>query len=1428
MVILHGSSLGFAQGNESIPSLNFASRDASALERIVYGGGSYVAWDFSDRVCITQDGRLWSMVRVGAQSSHKVVACAYGNDRWISIARVNSVMLHNSTLLFYFSLNGGNSWQQLSEITLPSLLIDDDYQLIFAEGHWILTGRSLGDTTTVLPNPNRVWVSTDGVNWIDRSPDGFPSHPVPAYGNGVLVVVGYGDRIFRSTDFGVNWSSAYIGVTNYLTSVTYGNSSFVAGGTRNVLTSTDGGVNWLSQSLGNQSISFIAYGSGTFLRWAGRLQISQDGNLWSDVMRGDWQNYVSGDWDAAYGSQGFLLVSKIGKGLQSIQGTPPSSPTTYATNGIVGETYSASLLAQGATQYVAYGLPPGLTLNSANGQILGTPTAVGTYNVTAYAGNAAGFGNFTKFTVKMRNPGGSTAPGMNSSSFLVGANVNRVAYGAGKYLAWMYSLYQEFQSHEISISQDGETWSRVNVSGQSDRRVVACGSDGNRWLSVLRVYKPPASSRYLSDSNLKIYESLDGGNSWSELQGVSMPTTSIDENYTLIFGDGNWVLTGNSFGSLAAPKPETKVWVSQDGVSWVDRSISGLPYNPIPEYGGGILILVGEGGMIYRSPDFGLSWSAFELPMNLKILSVAWGNGRFVAAGERGSVFTSVDGGLNWVAQALDDRMYNMSLSYGAGLFYMRTNQGSESSYDGIWWTRSQDSHPGAPTKSTYGPAGFITVYERSTAEKATGQGVFDLLPPQVLDFAITPALIDISDSEVVVNITSRITDDFEGFGWGLLGFLKPEGGDGYYLNLNSGQRISGTAMDGVYQTQIILPRYAMTGNYTMLWFHVYDAANRGRVYAAQQFSDLGFSNAFTVQGTSDQTPPQIMSLLIEPGSVDISNSSQEITVTARITDDLAGVDSAHVSFGSGLGGSNYGVSFDAGKRISGSSTDGVYRQKISLPRYALGGTFSVFSCHVTDASGRSRNYTAQQLADLGFANSFTITGTSDQIAPEIVEFSINPGNVDISESSQTITVTARITDNLAGLNFASLTFSPPGNERSFSVNFDATKRISGTSLNGLYREQIILPRYTVAGTYTLSNCYVQDSSWRGQDYSAEQFASLGFANSFAVAGVSDRGGPVIKGLSISPSSVDITSSSQTITVTAEIEDDLSGFYWMNINLSKNPLEPGYWVFFSSENRISGNSANGVYQATIRVLRSASPGSYAVNYCNLMDFAEQSRTYTALQLASMGQANSFEITGTPTIDLEPPVLSLLGPATIIVGKYTLFDDPGATVNDNLDSVRTIYSQDLVDTSQAGSFTLNYLAQDEQGNIATPILRTVIVAPNIDDWLGDYPPSWEVAERYVFGGATGPEAGSEPVSLSKDDAEVTLSVIVRTNDPNVSVWGEATTDLVGFSSTGTRQTISGTPSANQEGVPEGCQRQEFKMSSDGLQRGFLRVRANISN
>src|SRR5205814_1742251 len=75
---------------------------------------------------------------------------------------------------------------------------------------------------------------------------------------------------------------------------------------------------------------------------------------------------------------------------------PPPAPvinSTLTRSGTVGSAFSYQIGATNApTSYGAIGLPGGLSLNSVNGLITGTPTAAGTTNVTISATNAGGTG----------------------------------------------------------------------------------------------------------------------------------------------------------------------------------------------------------------------------------------------------------------------------------------------------------------------------------------------------------------------------------------------------------------------------------------------------------------------------------------------------------------------------------------------------------------------------------------------------------------------------------------------------------------------------------------------------------------------------------------------------------------------------------------------------------------------------------------------------------------------------------------------------------------------------------------------------------------------------------------------------------------------------------------------------------------------------
>jgi hypothetical protein len=89
-----------------------------------------------------------------------------------------------------------------------------------------------------------------------------------------------------------------------------------------------------------------------------------------------------------------------------------------------------------------------------------------------------------------------------------------------------------------------------------------------------------------------------------------------------------------------------------------------------------------------------------------------------------------------------------------------------------------------------------------------------------------------------------------------------------------------------------------------------------------------------------------------------------------------------------------------------------------------------------------------------------------DTTAPALASFSFSPTTVDTSASAQAITVTAQITDDLAGVEFGAFRFESPSNQ-SISVYFDSSNRVSGTALDGTYVNNITVPRYSEQGTWT-------------------------------------------------------------------------------------------------------------------------------------------------------------------------------------------------------------------------------------------------------------------------------------------------------------------------------------------------------------------------
>lgn len=140
---------------------------------------------------------------------------------------------------------------------------------------------------------------------------------------------------------------------------------------------------------------------------------------------------------------------------------------------------------------------------------------------------------------------------------------------------------------------------------------------------------------------------------------------------------------------------------------------------------------------------------------------------------------------------------------------------------------------------------------------------------------------------------------------------------------------------------------------------------------------------------------------------------------------------------------------------------------------------------------------------------------------------------------------------------------------------------------------------------------------------------------------------------------------------------------------------------------------------------------------------------------------------------------------------------------------------------------------------------VLRVPNgVENWLSSagWPASsplgtktdgraFTLLEQYAMG-ASAPETGFEKPSVKPAVIEGTpcleLVSVVRTNDPSVTVVGEAVHGLRDFSEPGLVSTVPGVAAGvDQAGVPSGCERRAFRVSLGDTSQRFLRLRTRIS-
>jgi hypothetical protein len=249
----------------------------------------------------------------------------------------------------------------------------------------------------------------------------------------------------------------------------------------------------------------------------------------------------------------------------------------------------------------------------------------------------------------------------------------------------------------------------------------------------------------------------------------------------------------------------------------------------------------------------------------------------------------------------------------------------------------------------------------------------------------------------------------------------------------------------------------------------------RPRILVALALAAL-FSPVLRAQ---DAQAPELQSIALSPGAVDITTGGTTVTVTLAITDDDSGLnygvvylyDPADQFIGTGF--------FNTSPTYlqSGNPLDGVYATTLEVPPYGPAGTWRT-RLFVYDTAGNFRDY---RPGGEPFSNpgdellAVTNGGPVDTQSPDGTLLGVTPVSVDVSAVPQTVTVELQITDDLVGFDYGFIDLLDPfGNYVDISFYFDDSALVGGDELDGQYAVEAEMPQGAMQGTWTLA-IYLRD-----------------------------------------------------------------------------------------------------------------------------------------------------------------------------------------------------------------------------------------------------------------------------------------------------------------------------------------------------------------
>lgn len=215
---------------------------------------------------------------------------------------------------------------------------------------------------------------------------------------------------------------------------------------------------------------------------------------------------------------------------------------------------------------------------------------------------------------------------------------------------------------------------------------------------------------------------------------------------------------------------------------------------------------------------------------------------------------------------------------------------------------------------------------------------------------------------------------------------------------------------------------------------------------------------------------------------------------------------------------------------------------------------------------------------------------------------------------------------------------------------------VSGSALSGVLRRTFTLPRGSAQGTWTVTNAYcIENNNLRGV---------FNGSSALVQTGRGDTSAPQIVGASLSPSTVDTTSQTATVTVSVMVKDDFSGVTSCYVYLGSPAYPTSSRVSASVATLANGTRTNGMLTGRLSLGRNSEKGTWPLVRVQCTDGTGKTTRLTGDQLSGAGFFAGLEQTG--NYDSEPPkVLGVsLTPSEIDTSQRSATVNGSVTFTDN--------------------------------------------------------------------------------------------------------------------------------------------------------------------